>query len=135
MQAHAEYGFQILHGSDSDLLETAALVAATHHERCDGAGYPNGLSGDDIPIEGRVAAIADVFDALTTNRVYRRAYTLVDALQIMRDGRGSHFYPDVFDAFMESLDRLLVVKEEEEARAIPQRPPSAVALFSALFPA
>jgi putative two-component system response regulator len=133
MEAHAEYGFQILHGSSSELLEMAALVAATHHEYYDGSGYPNRLRGESIPLVGRIAAIADVFDALTTNRIYRRAFTLMDALDLMRKGRGTHFDPDLFDLFMDSLDRLLVVKEEEEARPVPERPASGAALFSGSF--
>jgi putative two-component system response regulator len=133
MEAHAEYGFQILHETSSELLEMAALVAATHHERYDGDGYPNRLRGEAIPLEGRIAAIADVFDALTTNRIYRRAFSLVEALEIMRQGRGTHFDPDLFDLFMDNLDRLLVVKEEEEERPIPERPASGAALFSGSF--
>ena len=130
MQAHAEYGFQILHGSDSALLQTASVIAATHHERYDGTGYPNRLRRDEIPLHGRIAAMADVFDALTTHRIYRRAYNLMDALEIMKAGRGSHFDPDVFDAFFDSLDELLKVKEAEEAHPIPERPASGAALFS-----
>jgi putative two-component system response regulator len=130
MEAHAEYGFQILHGSSSPVLESAALIAATHHERYDGTGYPNGLAGDEIPLSGRIAAIADVFDALTTNRVYRRAFTLVAALEMMREGRGTQFDPDLFDNFMDSLDKLLIVKQEEELRSVPARPASGAALFS-----
>lgn len=131
MEAHAEYGFQILYGSGSQLLKRAAVVAATHHERFDGTGYPNRLAGDSIPIEGRIAAIADVFDALTTNRIYRRGFNLMETLGIMRAGRGTHFDPDLFDLFMDSLDRVLVVKEKEEARPVPERPASGSALFSA----
>ena len=93
------------------MLELAATIALTHHEKIDGTGYPNGLSGDEIPFEGRVAAIADVFDALTTNRVYRKAYTLGETLKIMKDGRGTHFDPELLDVMFDSLDVVLKIKE------------------------
>jgi len=100
MQAHAEIGYRLLTGSGNDLLELAASIAWTHHERFDGSGYPRGLSGDEIPIEGRITAVADVFDAITHDRVYRPALPMSEALEIMTSGRGVHFDPDVFDAFM-----------------------------------
>lgn len=131
MEAHAEYGFQILTGSDSQLLTCAALIAATHHERFDGNGYPNGLAGEDIPLVGRIAAIADVFDALTTDRIYRRAFELVEAIGIMKEGRGTQFDAHLFDLFMDSLDEVLRFKEQEDRRPLPPRPASGEALFSA----
>jgi putative two-component system response regulator len=108
MQAHSRIGFEILNGSDSDLLELAASIALTHHERWDGSGYPAGLEGTDIPIEGRIAAIADVYDALTSDRCYRSAYSAHDALDMMREGRGTHFDPDLLDKFMEAIDAQLI---------------------------
>ena len=130
MEAHAEYGFQILVGSQSELLQAASVIAASHHERFDGTGYPNRLRGEDIPLVGRIAAIADVFDALTTDRVYRKAYVLIEALKVMKQGRGTHFDPHLFDAFMDSLDEVLRCKEEEDRREVPVRPASGVGLFS-----
>jgi putative two-component system response regulator len=103
MQTHAEVGRQILQGSESPLLQLAESIAWTHHEKIDGSGYPRGLSGDEIPIEGRVAAVADVFDALTRDRPYRDAMPLVKAITIMGEGRGSHFDADVLDSFMAEL--------------------------------
>ena len=88
------------------------MIAWTHHEKVDGSGYPRGLGGDDIPIEGRVAAIADVFDALTTNRVYRKAFKLPEALSIMREGRGRHFDADLLDLFLDSIDVVLATREQ-----------------------
>jgi len=103
MQTHAEIGKQILQGSESPLLQLAESVAWTHHEKVDGSGYPRGLSGEEIPIEGRIAAVADVFDALTRDRPYRKAMPLAQAASIMAEGRGLHFDADVLDAFMTQL--------------------------------
>jgi putative two-component system response regulator len=108
MQTHAEIGRKILQGSDSPLLQLAESIAWTHHEKVDGSGYPRGLRGDEIPIEGRIAAVADVFDALTRDRPYRRAMPLGEAVLILADGRGSHFDPDVLDALMAQLPGVIV---------------------------
>jgi putative two-component system response regulator len=104
MQSHAEIGYRILAGSRAELLRLAASIAWTHHERLDGDGYPRGLRGDAIPIEGRIAAVADVFDALTRDRVYRRRFTREQAMEMIHDGRGSQFDPEVIDAFTATLD-------------------------------
>lgn len=112
MQRHARDGWSILEGSDSELLQLAATIALTHHERVDGTGYPNGLRGDDIPLVGRIAAIADVFDALSTDRVYRRALPLPEVWRIMREGRGTHFDADLLDVFFDSMDAFVHVLEE-----------------------
>ena len=106
MELHAEVGYRLLTGSGSELLETAATIAWTHHERWDGTGYPRGLAGEEIPIEGRIVATLDVFDALTHDRVYRPAIDLEGALGIIRDGRGTHFDPQVVDAFFARLGSL-----------------------------
>jgi putative two-component system response regulator len=103
METHAEIGRQILHGSESPLLQLAESIAWTHHEKFDGSGYPRRLGGDHIPIEGRVATVADVFDALTRDRPYRRAMPLDEATAVMAEGRESHFDPDVLDAFMAEI--------------------------------
>jgi putative two-component system response regulator len=112
MQQHSEIGYKILAGSKSELLRLAAEIAWTHHERVDGSGYPNGLRLKEIQLEGRIAAIADVFDALTSDRVYKRAYPLGKALDIMRESRGSHFDPDLLDNFIDVMDEVLVIKEQ-----------------------
>jgi putative two-component system response regulator len=112
MQQHSEIGYRILAGSRSDLLRTAAEIAWSHHERVDGTGYPNGLRGDDIPLEGRIAAIADVFDALTSDRIYKRAYPLGKALDIMREGSGSHFDSQLLEEFFGVMDEALVIKDQ-----------------------
>lgn len=112
MKTHAQIGYDILTGSASDLASTAAVIAWTHHEKIDGSGYPRGLVGDEIPLEGRIAAVADVFDALTTDRVYRKAFTLPETLTIMREGRGAHFEPAIVDVLFDRLDEILTLKSE-----------------------
>jgi putative two-component system response regulator len=119
MENHAEIGYRLLTGSGSDLLETAATIAWTHHERWDGMGYPRRLAGEAIPIEGRVTAVMDVFDALTHDRVYRPAMTVDRALEIIRTGRESHFDPAIVDAFLASLDELLALDRTGRANATP----------------
>jgi len=112
MQEHAEIGRRVLAGSHSELMQTAATIAWTHHERVDGRGYPRGLSGGMIPVEGRIAAIADVFDALTSDRVYRRAMTLDHALEIIKEGRGHHFDAHLLDEFLTLMPKLITIREE-----------------------
>jgi putative two-component system response regulator len=115
MQDHADFGHRLMSGSGNDLLETAATIALTHHERWDGSGYPRGLGGDEIPIEGRVTAVIDVFDALTHDRVYRPAMSLERSLEIVREGRGGHFDPIVVDAFFANLDSVLALNGSTSA--------------------
>jgi cyclic di-GMP phosphodiesterase len=100
MQKHAEVGYLILTGSGEELLELAASMAWTHHERLDGSGYPRGLKGDDIPLEGRIVAVGDVFDALTSDRVYRRAMSVDDAIRVLEEGRETMYDPAVLDALL-----------------------------------
>ncbi|HVF52089.1 MAG TPA: HD domain-containing phosphohydrolase [Actinomycetota bacterium] len=107
MERHAEIGHRVLSGSRSDLLILAADIALTHHERVDGSGYPRKLGGDDIPLEGRIAAIADVFDALTSDRVYRAAMPIDDAIALMKRDRGSHFDAALLDSFFDVLPEVL----------------------------
>ncbi|HTZ85873.1 MAG TPA: HD domain-containing phosphohydrolase [Solirubrobacteraceae bacterium] len=104
VETHAEEGHRLLRGSSSSILEMATVIALSHQEKWDGTGYPRGLVGEAIPIEGRIVAIADVFDALTSDRVYRKAFPVEDAIQMMREQRGRHFDPVLLDAFMEVLD-------------------------------
>jgi HD-GYP domain-containing protein (c-di-GMP phosphodiesterase class II) len=111
IEKHAEVGHEILSGSDSPLLDLAAKIALSHHEHWDGGGYPNGLAFNEIPAEGRMAAIADVFDALTSQRVYRDAMTVEQALAIMAEGRGTHFDPDLLDVFFDSMAEVLEIRE------------------------
>ena len=112
MMLHCAIGARILDGSDVGYLQIGASIALCHHEKWDGSGYPKGLKGIEIPIAGRIAAIADVFDALTTARPYRDALSDEMALAIVRDGKGSHFDPDVADAFFAIRDEILAAKAE-----------------------
>ncbi len=99
MNRHAEIGHRILAGSESPLLQMAASIAHTHHEWWDGGGYPRMLRGTDIPIEGRIVAIADVFDALTSKRRYKDTMTFEEAELLMRAERGGHFDPELIEVF------------------------------------
>lgn len=110
MKTHAQIGYDILSGSSSELARKAAVIAWTHHEWWDGGGYPRGLQHETIPLEGRIAAIADVFDALTTNRVYRKAFEVPEALELMRQERGTHFDPDLLDSFFDEVPQILKAK-------------------------
>jgi excisionase family DNA binding protein len=105
-ERHAEMGHRLLAGSGSEVLEVAATIAWTHHERFDGTGYPRALAGEDIPLAGRVAAVADVFDALTSDRVYRRAFAVADAQEMLESERGGQFDPAVVDAFLAAMDEI-----------------------------
>jgi putative two-component system response regulator len=103
MQKHAQIGHDILAGSQLELLGLAAAIAWTHHERVDGTGYPRGLSGTEIPLQGRIVAVVDVYDALTSDRPYRRALSHADAIMLLVAGRGTQFDPIVLDAFLGAL--------------------------------
>ena len=109
MEGHTEMGHRILAGSGVELLDLAAEMALTHHERIDGTGYPRGLSDDEIPLEGRIVAIADVFDALTSDRVYRPAYTPEEAQAMMTAGRGAQFDADLLDLFFGAFDDVVAI--------------------------
>ncbi|MHB1538312.1 MAG: HD-GYP domain-containing protein [Solirubrobacteraceae bacterium] len=103
VQTHTEEGHRLLRGSSSSILDLAATIALSHHEKWDGSGYPRGIAGEAIPIEGRIVAIADVFDALTSDRVYRTAFSIEEAVTMMSAQRGRHFDPTLLDAFLEVL--------------------------------
>jgi len=108
MEEHTTTGAQMLDGSEIPVLRVARAIALSHHERWDGAGYPNRLAGSRIPLPGRIVAIADVFDALTSDRPYKRAWPLPDALAEIRSLRGSHFDPAIADAFLRLDHRALL---------------------------
>jgi putative two-component system response regulator len=102
MQSHCQAGYEILSGSTSPVLQLAADIALTHHEWYDGCGYPRGIRGEDIPLAGRIAAIADVFDALTSERPYRAPLAPDAAIELLRRERGTHFDPELLDVFLAS---------------------------------
>ncbi|GAA4862613.1 hypothetical protein GCM10023310_47500 [Paenibacillus vulneris] len=111
MKTHSEIGYSLLKNSKRRILKAAAIVAHEHHEKWNGTGYPRGLKGEDIHIYGRITAIADVFDALGTERVYKKAWELDQILALFKEERGSHFDPALVDTFMEQLPKLLEVRE------------------------
>jgi putative two-component system response regulator len=111
MKDHAAIGYRILAGSKAELLQLGAVIARSHHEKVDGSGYPAGLVGEAIPVEGRIAAVADVFDALTSKRVYKDAMPVEQAIQIMQEGRGSHFDAGLLDRFLAAMDDVQAIRE------------------------
>ncbi|MGZ3182646.1 MAG: HD domain-containing phosphohydrolase [Telluria sp.] len=111
MRQHAEIGHQILAQSDAEMLQLAAVIAWTHHEKWDGSGYPRGLKGEEIPLYGRIVAVADVFDALTSARPYKRAWTLEAARAYLADNSGSHFDPRCVDALLRRWPAVLEIRE------------------------
>ena len=112
IQKHTEIGAQIMHVPSSPILRMASIIAQTHHERWDGTGYPLGLKGEDIPIEGRITAVADVFDALSSERPYKPPFSREKCFQILKEGRGSHFDPQVIDAFFARGSEIVRVQLE-----------------------
>ncbi|MEQ5807484.1 response regulator [Alteromonas sp. NFXS44] len=111
MKTHPKIGAEILGDADSDLMNLARIVALTHHEKWDGTGYPEALAGEDIPIEGRIVAVADVFDALTSRRPYKEAWPVDKALDFMHSQSGIHFDPALIALLDQCLDDILEVKE------------------------
>jgi len=110
MQQHTVFGAQILSVDANSYLAVARAIAVSHHEKWDGSGYPGGLKGQAIPLPGRIAAAADVFDALSSKRPYKKAFTLEQSQQIVADGRGSHFDPQVVDAFLALRDEIFAIR-------------------------
>lgn len=118
MRSHTVIGAKIIGNHASRLLQLAATLALRHHEKWDGSGYPDGLSGTDIPHEARIIAIADVFDALTSVRPYKKAWPVNDALALIRRERGQHFQPELVDAFFDCLSDILELRERWPDEAI-----------------
>ena len=109
---HTTLGAKILEGSRSDILQIAETIAVSHHEKWNGKGYPDGLSGKDIPVAGRVVGLADVFDALTSKRPYKDPYPIEVAVDIIKSERGEHFDPDLVDVFLLNIDKMVAIREE-----------------------
>jgi putative two-component system response regulator len=109
MKKHASFGAQIIEKiesstSASDFLKYAKIFAETHHEKWDGSGYPRGLKGEEIPIQGRIMALADVYDALVSERPYKKAFSHAEAVKIILEGKGSQFDPELTDIFIEVIE-------------------------------
>lgn len=111
MKTHTTTGYQMLNSSNRPILKAASIVAGEHHEKWDGSGYPKGLQGEEIHIYGRITAIADVFDALGSDRVYKKAWGLDRILELFKEERGKHFDPSLIDLFFENLDDFLKIRD------------------------
>lgn len=115
MKTHASLGYDMLKHSNKKILKASSIVAYTHHEKWNGSGYPNGLKGDDIHIYGRITALADVFDALGHDRVYKKAWELEKILELFKNERGKHFDPNLVDIFFDNLEQFLEIKKQYES--------------------
>jgi response regulator RpfG family c-di-GMP phosphodiesterase len=111
MKNHAQIGYEVLKGSNRTVLKAAAIVAHEHHEKWDGSGYPRGLKGDDIHIFGRITAVADVFDALGHDRVYKKAWELERIYKLFQDERGKHFDPSLIDLVLNNKEKFEQIKD------------------------
>lgn len=112
MKTHASIGYELLRHSDRPILQAAAIVAGQHHEKWDGSGYPRGTAGEQIHIYGRITALADVFDALGSDRVYKKAWPLEQILELMREQSGRHFDPQLVALFQENLSTFLNIRDQ-----------------------
>jgi len=117
MKQHTTIGARILGGSQIGFLRLGEVIALTHHERWDGTGYPQGISGTDIPLVGRIVAIADVFDALTNKRPYKDAISVDKSLSIIKANRGSHFDPSIVDVFLSIQEEIVSIQEQYNQRS------------------
>ena len=120
MKQHAIFGYRLLEGSASTVLRAGAEIAKGHHEKFDGSGYPFGLKGEDIPIFSRIVAVADVFDALTSERPYKRAWTIEAAVDFLKNGAGSHFDPRCVEAFLSVWDEVLEIRDAYQDERAPE---------------
>ena len=112
MRRHPRIGYDILKGSPSKYLSMGAIIALGHHEKFDGSGYPNGLHGDDIPLVARIVAVADVFDALVSERPYKHAWPIVESVEYLKSQRGRHFDPRCVDAFLADSSKVEAIIRE-----------------------
>ena len=112
MMTHAELGYEMLKDSSKPILKAAAIVANEHHEKWDGSGYPNATIGEEIHIYGRITAVADVFDTLGSERVYKKAWDLEKILELFKEESGKHFDPTLIKLFLDNIDTFLAIREE-----------------------
>ena len=112
MKTHARIGYDMLKNSSREIMQTSAIVAYEHHEKWDGSGYPNAKVGEEIHIYGRITAICDVFDALGSDRVYKKAWELDKILDLFKEQKGKHFDPNLVDLFLDNLDQFLVIRDK-----------------------
>lgn len=111
IKSHTVHGYEMLKGSDKQIFQVASIIAHEHHEKYDGTGYPRGLRGKEIHVYGRITAIADVFDSLGSDRVYKKAWDEARIFRHLRDEQGIHFDPHLIDLFFENIDDLLRVRD------------------------
>ncbi len=109
MKKHPKIGYDILKDVKSEFLQAGAQIALTHHEKYNGRGYPNGLKGEEIPLFGRITAVADVFDALTSNRPYKKAWSFEEACEFLIEQKGEHFDPRLVDLFVGNIERVRII--------------------------
>ncbi len=112
IKTHTVSGFNILADSEIELLKLSAEIAITHHEKFNGRGYPKGLKGEEIPLSGRICAVADVFDALTSKRPYKEPWPIEKAFNLLKQEKGEHFDPKCVDAFFQDIENVLKIKEQ-----------------------
>lgn len=112
MKTHSEIGYKVLNSSQRPLLKASAVIAHEHHEKYDGSGYPRAIAGENIHIYARIVAIADVFDALGSNRIYKKRWSLEKILEFFKEQKGKYFDPKLIDIFLENLDEFLLIKEK-----------------------
>ncbi|MEW6350660.1 MAG: HD domain-containing phosphohydrolase [Thermodesulfobacteriota bacterium] len=129
MKRHTTIGGQILSGSSSELLRMGEIIAVSHHEKWDGSGYPHGLKGDRIPLWGRMCAVADVFDALVSDRVYRKRLTNEEAFQILRQNRGTHLDPELVGLFLDHEDEVNTIRQEHSDTSVAVDPECRLAVI------
>jgi len=118
MKKHTDYGSEIISNGDSDLMKMSIEIAISHHEKWDGTGYPSGLKEDEIPLSGRIVAIADVFDALTTVRPYKNAWSVDQAIEYINEQSGKHFDPKIVDTFNLVIDEFIKIKKSYEDKIV-----------------
>ncbi|HEQ71415.1 MAG TPA: HD domain-containing protein, partial [Spirochaetia bacterium] len=120
IKSHTSMGYRLLKNSDRPLIRAAAIIAYQHHEKYNGKGYPQGLKGEQIHIYGRITALADVFDAIGSDRVYKKAWELDKALAFIKSERGESFDPDLVDIFFANLNEILAIRDSvKDAPSVP----------------
>lgn len=112
MSTHAQIGFDMLKKSDNPILQLGATIAHQHHEKWDGNGYPQGLSGENIDIAGRITALADVFDALGSKRCYKEAWPDDEVLSLLKSEKGKHFEPKLIDLLLDNIDEFTALRKD-----------------------
>jgi len=114
MKNHSQYGYELFKFSKRKLFQTAAIIAHEHHEHWLGSGYPQGIKGKDIHTYARITAIADVFDALTSDRIYRKAWTIPETISYFKEQKGKQFDPELCELFLSDIESYILIREKHE---------------------